>query len=571
MPDSPKVEADKQVVARVREKEDARQYQRRRHRDWDDNYQLYRNDVKVNRLTQRQEVNIPLMKETIKTLMSKIDDAPQLDWQELNGDEHKELLFQEMWNSDFDRINFEGIDIQDKKNVLLYGRSFKKLGWGKDGMEVDVLDIYDVVIDPLTNPLDLETARFVIHQNIFRPIEDVMEDDRYTPEGKAKLKEFLLSEDAVVQSGQNRINYERKTRRLREFTSNNQESGFDYFNDIAAGGVIVNITEHISNVWNKGKKEFEKRVIVYADDAIELMDKPLKELLGIDFYPYVTWGDDVETNDFWSDASADLVRSPNKIVNMYYSQMIENRMLSNFQMHWYDATIEGYVPQTYEPGQGRMLPAPGDPNKVIKPVDISGLDETMTAIDFIIRTVEKATAATSIEKGIGEDKQVTLGEVEILVGKALERVTAITKFYRRSWYDLAIKWYQLMVANEKGSRKLYKLAASGKIWAKTVTRKDWTSEFGYKPIVRSSSEQEAEKTKAVQMIDFVMQRFPNNVALRKIGRSRMLELIKLTPEEMRSVEEADKQQEEQIEQQPIVQEQTDLQQGIQNSLGQLNV
>ena len=54
----------------------------RKHVDWEDNYLLYRNKVKTNRLTQRQAVNIPLMKETIKTMLYRIDDAPNIDWKE---------------------------------------------------------------------------------------------------------------------------------------------------------------------------------------------------------------------------------------------------------------------------------------------------------------------------------------------------------------------------------------------------------------------------------------------------------------------------------------------------------
>src|SRR3972149_3573872 len=91
----------------VAEKTAANELQKRKHEDWNENYELYRNKVRTNRLTQRQAVNIPLMKETIKTILSKIDDPPMIDWEELSGDENKELIFQEMWNADSERLNFE--------------------------------------------------------------------------------------------------------------------------------------------------------------------------------------------------------------------------------------------------------------------------------------------------------------------------------------------------------------------------------------------------------------------------------------------------------------------------------
>ena len=74
------------------EKKSALDLRERRHQDWDDNYLLYRGKVKINRLIQRQAVNIPLMKETIKTLLSRIDELLIIDWKELAGDEQKQLV-----------------------------------------------------------------------------------------------------------------------------------------------------------------------------------------------------------------------------------------------------------------------------------------------------------------------------------------------------------------------------------------------------------------------------------------------------------------------------------------------
>ena len=157
----------------------------------------------------------------------------------------------------------------------------------------------------------------------------------------------------------------------------------DEFGYFAGGDRLINLTEHLTNRWNNKTKSSERRVVVYADDSVELMDELLKDTIGVDFWPFVMWAEDPETNDIYPDSVADLVRTPNKVLNVWFSQMIENRTLKNFQMHWYDASVQGYKPQTYEPGPGMMLPAPGDPGKTIKPVEISGLDETFNAINFL--------------------------------------------------------------------------------------------------------------------------------------------------------------------------------------------
>ena len=550
----------------LNERKVAREFQERRHLDWNDNYELYRNKVKTNRLTQRQAVNIPLMKETVKTLLSRIDDPPNVDWKEMGGDEMKELVYQEIWNDQFKRKKFEWIDIVDKKNVLLYGLSTKKLNIG-EGIDVSVLDPFDVVFDPIMNPIDIESARFIIHQNIFRSLRDILADERYDEKGKEKLKQWALSRDAIIQSQYNKEELEKKQERLKAMGVDSEE--FDKF---SGGDVIVNLCEHYTKGWNTKKKKFEKRVIVYAQDEYELLDETLMSLIGVDFWPFVVWSEDIESNDIYPDGIADLVRTPNKILNIWFSQQAENRTLQNFQMHWYDATIQGYQPQTYEPGPGRMLPAPGDPNKTIMPVQVNGLDETFTAIDFLIRIVERGSGATAIEKGVSEKKQITLGEVQMLVGKAAERTIGMTKFYRGAWYELALKWDKLMQENAPKMLNLFKTNSKGKIYPRKVYPIDWRSEAGYEPMLSSTSEQEEETMKGVQKWQFILGMFPNNLSLRKIAAKRSLEIVDLTPQELQEVQQAEDQAQQMMQQSAQPQPQgvnPELVNSIQSGLGEL--
>lgn len=540
----PQNPASEKMTKLLNEKKSGREFQVRKHTDWNETYELYRNKVRTNRLTQRQIVNVPLMKETIKTLLSKVDDPPTVNWKEKSGDQMKEIIYQQIWNDMFESEDLDLKDILDKKSVFLYGLSTKKLNIDDDGVCIYILDPFDVIFDPITNPLDIETARFIIHQNIFKPLRDILVDDRYTTEGRDQLKRWLASDKGLVQSSQNKIAWERSIERLRAMGVQNEK-----FALFAGGDVLVNITEHYTNIWNPTKKEFERRVIVYADDTIELMDEPLKDLIGIDEWPFEMWSEDPETNDVYPDGIGDLVRTPNKILNIWFSQQVENRTLQNFQMHWFDATVQGYQPQTYEPGPGRMLPAPGDPNKTIMPVQINGLDETMTAMDYIIQMVERGTGATAIEKGESQTDVRTLGEVQILVGKATERAKTMAKFYKHSWYRTAKKWNAIMQANSFPKMKLYKTGIDGKVYEKVVYASDWKSKAGYELTVESSSEQESDDIKAIQKFGYVVQQFPDNMALKSILQQRELKMLDLSPAELKEVEDEDKRMKEAAQQQ----------------------
>ena len=548
-----------------RERKSAVELQERKYTDWDENYLLYRNKVKTNRLTQRQAVNIPLMKETIKTLLSKIDESPNVDWQERGGDEQKEIFFQEIWNQHVKSKNIEIIDVMDKKNVLLYGYSIKKLNISDEGVEPSVLDTYDTLIDPLMNVWDFDSARYIIHRNIFRSIRDILADEKYSSEGKKELKVWADSPPGITQSATNQEEMEEKMERIEAMGVENSD-----FPLYAGGDRLINITEHFTKVWNKKTKEFEKRVVTYAEDDIELSNISLKEAIGVDFWPFIYWAEDPETNDIYPDSVADLVRTPNKVLNIWFSQLVENRTLSNFQMHWFSPS-QNYQPQTYTPGPGVMIPAPPgeDINKVIKPVEVKGLDDTLLAIQQVINIVERGTGATAIEKGQGEGGQQTLGEVEILVGKAAERTVGMAKFYRVAWYEYAKKWEALLHKNAPKTIKLSKTNSKGQNFEKTLLQSEWKSSLGYEPSVSSTSEQEAEGVKTIQKFMAIMQQFPNNAALRKIAQKRMLESVDLTPEELREVEEGDKQVVEGMEEESTPQGQEALSATVQNQMLQL--
>ncbi len=581
-----------ELIKRLKkEKKSAKEFQSRRRDDWDDNYDLYRNKVFTNRLTQRQAVNIPLLKETIKTIMAKIDDEPKVEWKELSGDMAKEIVMQEIWNSDYERLNLEAVDSQDKKTVLLYGRAFKKLNWIDGAFDVKALDIYDVTVDPLTDPINLETARFVIHQNIFRSLQEVLNDDRYNRKSREMLNQWVNSKEGMVQGEKNREEWERKMQRIKDMGYD--QSDFPLY---AGGDVIVNLTEHFTNVWNESAKKFERHVVVYANDTVEMMDELLMDLLGVDFWPFVTWGDDIETQDFWSDGVADLVRTPNKILNIWFSQLVENRSLQNMNMHWY-APQQGYTPQTYEPSQGAMLAAPPlapgqSINDVITPVAVGELDKSMDSINFLTSIIERATATEAIQKGSTAQKGTPRkAQVDAAMAAASERTLAIMKFYRRAWEDFCQKWYKIVDANASKKQTLYKTSKSGKIYPKTVYPGDWRSKNGYRARVRSTSEQEADNQKGIQKFMFVLQQFPGNAALTSIVQKRMLEMVDLTSEEIKEIGDAQKQveqqQKQQQQQQPPQQQQPQppqssptgrpqppnrapqLMAGLQNKIGQL--
>lgn len=511
----------------------AYEHQERRHEDWRENYGLYRDKIMVNRLIQRQSVNVPLMKETIRGLLAKTDEFTDLYFENLSGDKQKEIFINEYWQWFVREDNLELKDIVDKKQVGLYGRSVMKINLNSDKRRptIDVLEPYDWLCDKFADPSDIdETAMYQAHINIFQSISDIEADDKYDKEAVKTLRMKYASAMGLVKSEENVQAMQAKNERM-------QDLGVIDINNPQVGQTYVEINEHYIKLWD----EDEGRLKIYlriTADGITLYKESLENLFGINFFPFITWADDVEKTDLWSDGVGDIVRTPNKILNVFFSQLVENRTLRNFGMHFYDATAsDKWIPQSYDPVPFGWYPTAGDPNKVTKQVDIPDLSESMDEMEFIIGMVERASAMTATEKGAQEQKEATLGQIKLMLANSNQRIVSTAKFYRLARIELGKKWYQFVVANEQyiDPAKLYKKSGRGRYFTEEVGVSHFKDDEGYTCKVVSTSERDQKNIEQVQKMQAVAGMFTDNLPLQKILKKRALDLVELTPEEQKEV------------------------------------
>lgn len=520
------------------EKKAAFEFQARRHSQWDENYLLYRDKVQTNRLTQRHAVNIPLIKETIRTVLPKIDEEPDIVLEDKGGDLDREIAINAKWREDYETNNMELVDYVDKKQVLLYGRSYKKLNWVNGEFAGELKDPYDLLVDPKSSPLDIETARYLVEPHIFRNLEEITTNPAYDEAGKEKLKARLDQNGKSTmnqKSAQNKKMFEAREKRMQQLSDGKQmyESlqGLNYDH-------LEELTQHYTQIWDDELKAFVRHVVLIAGDDIILRAEPLKTAIGVEFWPFEGWADDIEGTDIWSDSVADMIRTPNQIINIWLSQLIENRTLRNFGMNFYDSTVEGFSPQTFQPRPGGWYPLPGKPGDVYQRVDIPELAGTTDEIQFLISLAEKASATGAVEKGVVEAAKRTLGEIEIAVGKANERTTSMSKFYRLSWQRYVEKWYALLEANLGNDKpiKLYKKNPQGQLVGKEFSREDIISDAGYQVKANSANERVADELDQIQRLMAVKQEFPENPPLQKAIQKRLIRLGGLSPEEAQEIE-----------------------------------
>lgn len=544
------IEENLELQMLLNNKETGFKYRSRRHTDWLENYELYRDKVTINRLTQRQSVNLPLMKTTLRTLLKDIDDMPVIQFENLDNDKEAEVFQNEYWKWTLEQNNAELQDIVDKKQDFFYGRTFDS--WQiEDGKIIfDIEDPEDMLVDRFMNPYDIDSSRFLIHTHIFKPLSSLKNNPDYDQKEIAKLEDFFKSKLGIIKAKDNENSLQQKNKKM-------SDMGVDDMDDPVLGETYVELTMHF--VFREGEKvdgkEVPEQIFVYveAEEQTILMKKRQEEIIGTtpdhywrNHFRYNTWGDDIDKQDFWTDGIADIVRVPNKVVNSWFSQLVENRTLRNFGMHYYDSSLkaDGFIPSTFNPVPWGWYPVPGKPSEVLQKVDIPDLSESLDEMSYVVDMTEKATGATAPKQGVTTPGDKTKFEINAVLTEATERTKGMSKFYTHVWKQRATKFLKLIEAasDKLDAVKIYKEGKNtDDIFEREISPNDWMTKAGYRVKVWSQDEKKAKDSDSINKLNSVMLNMADNPKLREVFQRKLLEFADLTPDEITEIMQYEKQ------------------------------
>ena len=514
-------------------------YRERRQGQWKENYTLYRDTVQINRLTQRQSVNLPLMKQTIRTLLKDVDDMPVLYFENLDNDKEAEVFQNEYWKYTLDYNKMELKDIVDKRQVFLFGRSFDQMQISDGKVKFTVQDPEDILVDRYCDPTDIDSSRFLIHTHIFKPLATLEGNPMYDQNKVAELKNYHITAQGLIKAADNQQMLVKKNEKMRDM-------GLEDVDSPVLGETYIELSMHFCYRKEKGDEQEQLYMYIEADDMFILKKEKLENVIGVTkdnywqtHFPYNTWADDLDRQDFWTDGVADIVRTPNKVLNSWVSQMVENRTLRNFGMNYYNSDIEGFAPQTYEPRPfgwyGIPGGADGDIRKVVQKIDIPDLSESLDEMTFVVGMIEKATGATATQQGVQTDRQVTLGEVKLALGEAKERIKGMSKFYTQAWKERGTKFLKLIEASHDklDMVTIYKKGRnSNNMYTREITPKDWMTKTGYTTRVWSQEEKASKDTADLEKINAAKTNMPDNPKVDEVFKRKLLEFAGMTPDEV---------------------------------------
>ena len=532
------------------EKDSAMEWRKRRHPDWTDIYTLYRDKVITDRITQRQTINIPLMKYIINTILKNLDETPSLYFTSIDNKHQQEVYYNEYWKEMARQSKVKLKDTIDKKQGCLFGRTFKKLNIENGKVTIEITDPQDMLVHRYVDPSDLHSAPSLIQTGIYRPLREIVDNEDYDKEGRAKLKDHFSQNTKTLEQERNFESVQERAERM-------QAMGVTDVLDPVLGETYVELNEAYRYEPSKLVKDEVViwKYVVAATGAglFKLAKEELHSLIGktsdnfwFNHYPFATWGADPERTDFWCDSPADIVKQINIVLNTWISQLVENRTLQNFNMHYYDSTNKNFIPQTFDPVAWGWYPVAGNPNEVIKDVAVPNLEQSLEEIQFLISIAEKATAATAAQTGTTEQKQVTLGEVQLALANAEQRIKSVEKYINDSWEDFGMLYMKMLEgANTMlDELEIHKRGRQGKkMYTKKIAPKDWLTKSGYVVEVRTVGDKQAEDLDTIQKLDACVADMPANQPLIDIKHRKLLEFAGLTPDDVSNVLEFQKQME----------------------------
>lgn len=533
-----------------KDKEEGFEYKKPRQDQWTENYTLYRDTVIYNRFTQRQSVNIPLMKMSLRTLLAQYDDMPVVSMENLDNDKEKEVFQNEYWKKTGEDNKFEILDIVDKKQEQFFGRTFDQMQVMDGTIKVSIISPEDIIISRLADPTNIHSSRYLIHTHIFVPLSVLAQNQDYDKAALNSLKDFFSTDEGLVKAAENEQSWQKKQQKLIDLGITDALSPI-------MGETMVELSLYFRWDVSRDGEGQEIYLSVIGQDSYEIMKKkalelhigePTEDNFWQKHYPYNSWAGDIDMQHFWTDGAADIVRGSNKVLNTFYSQKVENRTLRNYGMHYYNGAVDGtdsWAPQTFEAKPWGWYKIPGNPDEIVKKVDIPDLGDILNEMKFIMEVNEKATGATSTQQGVQTERKITLGEVELALGQAQERVKGTSKFYTQVWKERATMFLKLIEAagDKLDPVKIYKKGRNtDRIYEREIEPKNLLAKYRVK--IWSKADKDTQDQASLQKWDAVNRVMIDNPKVQELYRRKLLEFADAPPDEINAIMEFEKQKQE---------------------------
>ncbi|MDQ5987377.1 MAG: hypothetical protein CSYNP_03117 [Syntrophus sp. SKADARSKE-3] len=517
---------DDEIITQVAEEyKNAIEFRKARIAEWHANEDMLYGK-KPPTLSKRSNIDLRLMAGFNDTLLSKINKPPTVKYGHTEeADLFKARKVTALWEleSSPTRQNWKFKDLLSKKLALVPGRAIDKIFTISPYKHYrEIVDHYDFLIDPLTGGLDIENARYLGQDNIFKSKYDLSNNKSYN---KDKVQELInsYSEKTTAEVDNE---YKEKANRfgilgLNSSLYNAQKDG------------LFKLLEWYTTI--NGQRWY---VLCDLSKKIIVKRKPLEEIFGIyeeggkPLWPFSSWAYFPDAFNFWSISPMDLVRDNFQTRNVTICQAVDNNEAKNKPMKSYDPSVYKYPEKLKYTPDGLVPVAKGK-----NPANGLYVHQTPNIIDpkilneILEDVAAKVTGVTPAGQGVAQGDQ----KVGIYYGnqsEVAERMVLFDESYTNAQSRMALLYLNGLKDHLDEEKAVKMIGEQGVTWDKL--KKEDLGEFDI-TITGGSIQANLDAMKAKQKADFITRNAKNTVFNQKALAEQDALNSGFTPQEVKKL------------------------------------
>lgn len=416
----------------------------------------------------RYNIPIPVMGGFIDTLMSKIDDAPNIRYKETTeADLKKALKIQAAWQVDSGstRGKWGRKDRQVKKLAIFSGRGIYKYYATSAPYKSNLIpiDYYDFVCEP-QGGADLDDHLYHGAINFIRTKKELI-DGGNSELYDAKQIKALINNESGEADRKSMDEVENKRNRF-------QALGLDPETANYVGQTIYNLTEWIM------KYDGEQYYLFFeAKTGIWIRAEKLKDVFTLNKTPYKSFATHEDAFNFWSKGPCDDLYPVCVAVHTAYNQAFEANQKSIWNQRGFDPKMVPDPSQLeYRPdGLVAIKTSPGRPiQDHIYEFKAPPIGESLNLIQWTINNLGVDTGITASVRGEAEQQRVGIHYSELQ--QVADRLGTLNKAYSDAWDDLG-EAYQYGLRDHVTEDFLVEMIGEQGVEWEAVTKEDAIPNF----------------------------------------------------------------------------------------------
>lgn len=500
--------ADKISAQSLSEIEEARIYKNGKVRNWRLNESLYYGQKEVDETT-RANVSLGQMQEFVHTLLSKIDNPLIFKYTKRKNSQLKRVKYlNSLREVDSDAGFWDLKDIVGKKQGIIYGRSiYNYYADSDDGYQshLEPVDVYDFLIDPSANGIDIESAMYMGHWGVVKTAKEL----------KAGVKNKNYHADMVkelLDSGGNgdETNQEETNKQYRSYDVNTigqkekkKENKFKFWQWITTyEGVRYYILMDNNGRWIRCEK--------------------LSDMFTSDMFPYWTWACFPDLTEFWTPSYCDYIREILMAQEVSINQMLDNAEAVNKPQKVVNVNKIEDMSKLLKYKKDGIIPVKDGVNldQAIQFVKVPSINTPLTVFDKLQYIKDRASGVGDNEAGMADEG----GKVGIYEGNqvaAADRFGLLNKSYAFGYKRFA-KLYEWGIKDHLTKKVAVDIIGPNGVEIKQVSKRDIYrkgDEFGC--IVEASN---AEMTNSLQNQGFKLKFLAGQVQNQLVNPSKVFEM-----------------------------------------------